>query len=93
MRFLLKPPCQTNVILSNGSNWQRHSRVVKSALQRCVLYLAWFPQLTLPCRNLPIEDFVTLANRLFRVMKDGGKLRWDDLAMVGQLHDMLMAPQ
>uniref|UniRef100_D8Q5V5 Cytochrome P450 n=1 Tax=Schizophyllum commune (strain H4-8 / FGSC 9210) TaxID=578458 RepID=D8Q5V5_SCHCM len=56
---------KTNVILSNGSNWQRHSRVVKSALQR----------------NLPIKDFVTLAHRLFRVMKDGGKLRWDDLAM------------
>ncbi|KAI5822538.1 cytochrome P450, partial [Schizophyllum commune Tattone D] len=56
---------KTNVILSNGISWQRHSRVVKSALQR----------------NLPIEDFVVLANRLFRVMKDGGKLRWDDLAM------------
>ncbi|KAL1745567.1 cytochrome P450 [Schizophyllum fasciatum] len=56
---------KTNVILSNGSSWQRHSRVVKSALQR----------------NLPIEDFVTLAKRLFAVMKDGGKVRWDDLAM------------
>ncbi|TRM57260.1 cytochrome P450, partial [Schizophyllum amplum] len=56
---------KTNVILSNGINWQRHSRVVKSALQR----------------NLPIEDFVNLANRLFRVMGDGGKMQWDDLAM------------
>jgi hypothetical protein len=57
---------KTNVILSNGANWQRHSRVVKSALDR----------------NVPVADFVTLARRLFKVMGDGGQFVWDDLTMV-----------
>lgn len=57
---------RTNVILSNGVNWQRHSRVVKSALNR----------------NVPIEKFALLTKRLFGVMGDGGRLRFDDLTMV-----------
>ncbi|KIJ98494.1 hypothetical protein K443DRAFT_133396 [Laccaria amethystina LaAM-08-1] len=49
---------RTNVILSNGLNWQRHSRVVKSALNR----------------NVPIEKFASLTKKLFTVMGDGGRL-------------------
>ncbi|THU85194.1 cytochrome P450 [Dendrothele bispora CBS 962.96] len=56
---------RTNVILSNGSNWKRHSHVVRSALGR----------------TIPIGDFVTLANKLFGVMGQGGRLKWDDLTM------------
>jgi hypothetical protein len=48
---------KTNIILSNGENWKRHSRVVKSALNR----------------NLPIEDFVSLGKKLFSVMGQGGE--------------------
>lgn len=57
---------RTNVILSNGKNWQRHSRVVKSALDR----------------NVPIADFVGLGHKMFSVMGEGGRLQWDDLTMV-----------
>ena len=55
----------SNIILSNGDAWKRHSRVVRSALNR----------------NVPIEGFSTLAKKLFSVMGDGGKLKWDDLTM------------
>ncbi|TFY70743.1 hypothetical protein EVG20_g2277 [Dentipellis fragilis] len=56
---------RTNVILANGKSWQRHSRVVKSALDR----------------NVPIADFVGLGYKLFNVMGEGGRLLWDDLTM------------
>ncbi|TFY79240.1 hypothetical protein EWM64_g4773 [Hericium alpestre] len=56
---------KTNVILSNGMNWQRHSRVVRSALGR----------------TIPIADFVLLSKKLFSVMGSGGRLVWDDLTM------------
>lgn len=57
---------RTNIILSNGDNWQRHSHVVRSALGRTV----------------PVADFVSLSKKLFDVMGDGGRLLWDDLTMV-----------
>ncbi|THU94005.1 hypothetical protein K435DRAFT_566590, partial [Dendrothele bispora CBS 962.96] len=56
---------RTNVILSNGSSWKRHSHVVRSALGH----------------TIPIGDFVTLAHKLFGVMGQGGCLKWDDLTM------------
>ncbi|PPR01287.1 hypothetical protein CVT24_006362 [Panaeolus cyanescens] len=56
---------KTNVILSNGEAWVRHSHVVKSALNR----------------NLPIHEFVSLAKMLFKKMGDGGLIRWDDYTM------------
>lgn len=56
---------RTNVILSNGMPWTRHSHVVKSALSR----------------NLPIYQFVSLANKLFKKMGNGGLIRWDDYTM------------
>ncbi|KAK1236607.1 hypothetical protein PQX77_000159 [Marasmius sp. AFHP31] len=56
---------RTNVILSNGSNWKRHSRVVRSALGRTV----------------PIGDFVSLAHKLFKRMGSGGRFNFDDLTM------------
>ncbi|PPQ77543.1 hypothetical protein CVT24_005233, partial [Panaeolus cyanescens] len=56
---------KTNVILSNGEPWIRHSHVVKSALNR----------------NLPIHEFVSLAKMLFKKMGDGGVIRWDDYTM------------
>jgi len=57
---------RTNVILSNGEAWTRHSHVVKSALSR----------------NLPIHEFVLLGNKLFKKMGQGGPIKWDDFAMV-----------
>lgn len=57
---------KTNVILSNGEAWKRHSNVVKSAL----------------ARNLPIEEFVSLGNKLFKKMANGGLIKWDDYTMV-----------
>ncbi|KAF9464281.1 cytochrome P450 [Collybia nuda] len=56
---------KTNVILSNGAAWTRHSHVVKSALSR----------------NLPIHEFVSLANKLFTKMGNGGLIQWDDYTM------------
>ena len=55
----------SNIILSNGEAWKRHSRIVRSALNR----------------NVPLEGFATLARKLFRVMGDGGRKKWDDLTM------------
>jgi len=57
---------KTNVILSNGEAWTRHSHVVKSALSR----------------NLPIHEFVSLGNKLFKKMGQGGSIKWDDFTMV-----------
>ncbi|TFK36433.1 cytochrome P450 [Crucibulum laeve] len=56
---------QKNIILSNGELWKRHSRVVKSALNK----------------NIPIADFVYLTNKLFSCMPDQGLVRWDELTM------------
>jgi hypothetical protein len=47
---------RTNVILSNGSSWKRHSKVVREAFDR----------------NTPIDEFVHLAKKLFGVMGKGG---------------------
>lgn len=57
---------KTNVILSNGEAWARHSHVVKSALSR----------------NLPIHEFVSLGKKLFTKMGHGGLIKWDDYTMV-----------
>ena len=57
---------RTNVVLTNGEIWKRHSRVVKSALDR----------------NLPIAQFVALGKKLFKIMGSGGLLRWDNLTVV-----------
>ncbi|KAJ7824618.1 cytochrome P450 [Mycena olivaceomarginata] len=54
-----------NIILSNGEAWKRHSRVVKTALNR----------------NVPIGEFASLAKKLFVQMGKGGSLHWDDLTM------------
>ncbi|KDR84662.1 hypothetical protein GALMADRAFT_133908 [Galerina marginata CBS 339.88] len=56
---------KTNIILSNGDSWKRHSHVVKSALSR----------------NLPISEFVSLGKMLFKKMADGGLIKWDDYTM------------
>ncbi|KJA29606.1 hypothetical protein HYPSUDRAFT_31542 [Hypholoma sublateritium FD-334 SS-4] len=56
---------KTNVILSNGEAWTRHSHVVKSALTR----------------NLPISEFVSLGKKLFKKMGNGGRIKWDDYTM------------
>jgi hypothetical protein len=55
----------SNIILSNGIAWKRHSRVVKTALNR----------------NVPIGEFASLARKLFKQMGKGGKLHWDDFTM------------
>ncbi|KAJ6490472.1 cytochrome P450 [Mycena vulgaris] len=55
----------SNIILSNGEPWKRHSRVVKTALNR----------------NVPIGEFASLAKRLFTQMGKGGLLHWDNLTM------------
>lgn len=55
----------SNIILSNGDAWKRHSRIVKAALNR----------------NVPLEGFASLARKLFTVMGDGGRKHWDDLTM------------
>ncbi|EIN09015.1 cytochrome P450 [Punctularia strigosozonata HHB-11173 SS5] len=74
----------SNIILSNGEAWKRHSKVVRDALQR----------------NLPIEEFASLARKLFHQMDlaieadqkspveskrekqfGGGRVRWEDLTM------------
>ena len=60
----------SNIILSNGEQWKRHSRAVKAALNR----------------NVPIEEFVRLSEKLFKVMATGGRKRWDELAMVSIPH-------
>lgn len=57
---------KTNVILSNGDSWKRHSHVVKSALTR----------------NVPISEFVSLGKKLFKKMANGGLIKWDDYTMV-----------
>ncbi|KAJ7750445.1 cytochrome P450 [Mycena maculata] len=54
-----------NIILSNGEAWKRHSRVVKTALNR----------------NVPVGEFASLAKKLFTQMGKGGSLHWDDLTM------------
>ena len=58
---------KTNVILSNGDAWKRHSHVVKAALNRNVL----------------IAEFVSLGKKLFKKMANGGLIKWDDYTMVG----------
>ncbi|KAF8548818.1 cytochrome P450 [Imleria badia] len=55
----------SNVILSNGPAWKRHSKIIKAALDR----------------NLPVEKFGLLAQKLFKQMGKGGLLHWDDLTM------------
>ncbi|KAF7347951.1 Cytochrome P450 [Mycena sanguinolenta] len=54
-----------NIILSNGEAWKRHSRVVKTALNR----------------NVPVGEFAALAKKLFSQMGKGGSLHWDELTM------------
>lgn len=57
---------RTNVVLSNGTAWAKHSRVVKAAMNR----------------NLPIEEFTNLGKKLFKKMGDGGRIKFDDYTMV-----------
>lgn len=59
----------SNIILANGDQWKRHSQIVKAALNRTV----------------PVGEFANLANRLFRSMKNGGRFKFDELAMVRPL--------
>ncbi|KAJ6471486.1 cytochrome P450 [Mycena sanguinolenta] len=54
-----------NIILSNGEAWKRHSRVVKTALNR----------------NVPVGEFAALAKKLFSQMGKGGSLLWDEFTM------------
>ena len=57
---------KTNITFVNGEAWERHARVVKAAFTR----------------NLPIYEFVSLGKKLFKKMANGGRIKWDDYAMV-----------
>lgn len=57
---------KVNVVFANGEAWTRYSRVVKSALSR----------------NLPIDQFVSLGNKLFKKMGKGGFIKWDEYSLV-----------
>ncbi|TFK38345.1 cytochrome P450 [Crucibulum laeve] len=56
---------KTNVVLSNGKTWQKHSKIIQSAF----------------IRNLPIDGFSDLAEKLFKKMGEGGLIKWDDWTM------------
>ncbi|PCH41955.1 cytochrome P450 [Wolfiporia cocos MD-104 SS10] len=53
-----------NVFFAEGEQWQKHSRIVKAALQR----------------TNPLEQFAHLCSRLCGLIGSGGRVRWNDLS-------------